>query len=166
VPPRPVGRRTLLGPRIAGVLVLALGLLAAYQTVQLGSEEGYAPSGPAFFPLVVSAGLLVFGTLFLLQALVRPDPALSEHVAEEEAATHWSTVGLVVLALLVYAFLLEPLGYPIATTLFFLVVTRVLGSRRLVRDAVIAVVLSFALYFGFTEVLGVRLPGGVLDYLL
>jgi putative tricarboxylic transport membrane protein len=166
VPPHPAAGRTLLGPRIAGALVLALGLLAAYQTVQLGSEEGYGPSGPAFFPLVVSAGLLVFGALFLLQALVRPDPALREYVAEEEEATHWRTVVLVVITLLVYAFLLEPLGYPVATSLFFLVVTRILGSRRLLRDAIIAVVLSFVLYFGFTEVLGVRLPGGVLDYLL
>lgn len=156
----------MLGPRIVAVLILAFGVVTAYQTVQLGAEEGYGPAGPAFFPLVISAGLLLFGSLFLLQTLVRPDPALREHVAEEESATHWSTVGLLVVALLAYAFLLDPLGYPIATILFFVAVTRVLGSRRFARDVVVAVVASLVLYFGFTEVLGVRLPGGLLEFFL
>lgn len=156
----------MLGPRIVAVLILTFGAVAAYQTVRLGAEEGYGPAGPAFFPLIVSAGLLLFGALFLLQTLVRPDPMLREHVAEEAAATHWGTVGLLVVALLVYAFLLDPLGYPVATILFFVAVTRTLGSRRLVRDVVVAVVASLVLYLGFTEVLGVRLPGGVLEFFL
>ena len=156
----------MLGPRIAGVAILALALLVVYQTVQIGAEEGYGPAGPAFFPLIVSVGLLFFGVLFLVQTLVRPDPILREHVAEEEEATHWPTVGLIIVALLVYAFLLDPLGYPIASAPFCVAVTRILGSRHLVRDIVIGVVVSFALYFRFTQLLGVRLPGGVLELVL
>lgn len=156
----------MFGPRIGAVAILAFGVMVVYQTVLIGSEEGYGPAGPAFFPLIVAVGLLVFGVLFLVQTTVRPDPAFEEHIAEEEAATRWPTVGLVVLALLVYAFVLDPLGYPIATALFFVAVARILGSRRLVRDAVIGVVVSCALYFGFTEFLGVRLSGGLLEVFL
>jgi putative tricarboxylic transport membrane protein len=158
--------RALLGPRIMAIAILALGLVVAYQTVQLGREEGYSPGGPAFFPLIVSAGLLLFGILFLLQTTVRPDPVLRENVAEEEAATHWSTVGLIIAALLVYAFLIDPLGYPIATALFFVAVTVILGSRHWIRDIAIAVIASLALYFGFTLFLGVDLPGGVFELFL
>jgi putative tricarboxylic transport membrane protein len=161
-PPQTSGSgRVLLGPRIMAVAILALGLVVAYQTVQLGGEEGYSPGGPAFFPLIVSAGLLLFGILFLVQTTARPDPVLRENVAEEEAATHWSTA-----ALLVYAFLIAPLGYPIATALFFVAVTVILGSRRWIRDIAIAVIAALALYFGFTLFLGVDLPGGVFELFL
>jgi putative tricarboxylic transport membrane protein len=163
-PPRSSGsRRGLLGPRIMALAILALGGVVAYQTVQLGGEEGFGLGGPAFFPLIVSAGLLFFGILFLLQTTVRPDPVLRENVAEEEAATHWPTVGLIIAALLVYAFLIAPLGYPIATALFFVAVTVILGSRHWIRDIAIAVIASLALYFGFTLFLGVDLPGGVFE---
>jgi putative tricarboxylic transport membrane protein len=159
-------RGGLLGPRIVAVAILALGVLVAYQTVQLGGEEGYSPGGPAFFPLIVSVGLLFFGILFLLQTTVRPDPVLRESVAEEEAATHWLTVVLIVVALVVYAFIIAPLGYPIASALFFVAVTVILGSRRWIRDIAIAVIASLALYFGFTLFLGVDLPGGVFELFL
>jgi putative tricarboxylic transport membrane protein len=39
----------------------------------------------------------------------------------------------------------------------------VLGSRRTARDVIIGVVLSVVIYFGFTRLLGVRLPVGLLD---
>lgn len=162
-PPQTGGPRGgLLGPSVVAVAVLALGVVAAYQAVQLGREEGYGPGGPAFFPLIVSAGLLLFGILFLVQTTIRPDPILQQIVAEE-AATHRLAVGLLVAALLVYAFIIAPLGYPIATALFFVAATAILGSRRWTRDIVIAVIASVALYFGFTLFLGVDLPGGLFE---
>ena len=57
--------------------------------------------------------------------------------------------------------LLAPLGYILATTLFFVGAARAMGSRKLVRDAVVGVLFSAAIYFGFTELLSVRLPPGV-----
>jgi putative tricarboxylic transport membrane protein len=159
-------RRGLLGPRIMAVAILALGVVVAYQTVQLGGEEGFGLGGPAFFPLIVAVGLLFFGILFLLQTTVRPDPVLRENVAEEEEATHWPTVWLIIAALVIYAFIIAPLGYPIASALFFVAVTAILGSRHWIRDIAIAVIASLALYFGFTLFLGVDLPGGVFELFL
>ena len=45
--------------------------------------------------------------------------------------------------------LLVPAGYWQATTLFFVAVARVLGSRRLVRDVLVGLVLALATYFLF-----------------
>jgi putative tricarboxylic transport membrane protein len=159
-------RRGVLGLRIAAVLILIFGLVVLYQAIRIAGEGGYGPQDPGFFPLIVAVGLVFFGVLFLLETTVRLDPALRESVAEEEEATHWSTVGLVIAALLIYAFVLAPLGYVVATTLFFTAVTWVLGSRHLIRNFLIGLVASAVLYYGFTQLLGVRLPGGVLDFVL
>lgn len=159
-------KRGILGLRIAAAVILVIGLVVLYQAIRIAGDGGYGPQDAGFFPLIVAVGLVIFGVLFLVQTTVRLDPALREHVAEEEEATHWSTVGLIVVALLVYVFVLEPLGYMVATTLFFVAVTWVLGSRHLIRNFLIGLVASAVLYFGFTQLLGVRLPGGVLDLVL
>ena len=64
-------------------------------------------------------------------------------------------------ALLAYAFLLEPIGYPLATAAVFVTIARVLGSRSIVRDVLVGLVLGFGLYTAFTQYLGVSLPAGL-----
>lgn len=157
---------SLLGPRIAAVAIVALGALVLYQSFQIPRGGGYVAVGPRFFPLLIAIGLLVFGALFLLRTTVLADRLLAERTREEEAATHWPTVGLIALLLVLYAFALDPLGYVAATALFFPLGARGLGSRRIVRDAVVGLVLAVVVYEGFTRYLGVRLPGGILGPLL
>ncbi len=158
-----------LGPRVFAAVILAFGLLVLYGTDQISGASGYSPDGPKFFPLIVAVGLLVFGALFLLSVTLRQDRYLGEKAAAEETVTHWPTTGLVAAVLLVYAFLLGPLGYTVATALLFPALAYVLGStgrRRLLRNFAIGVALGVIVYFSFTELLGVRLPDGLLDPLL
>ena len=63
--------------------------------------------------------------------------------------------------LLAYAFLLEPIGYPLATTAVFVAIARLLGSRAIVRDVIVGLVLGFGLFTAFTQYLGVSLPAGL-----
>jgi putative tricarboxylic transport membrane protein len=66
----------------------------------------------------------------------------------------------------VYALVLGVLGYVIATGLMIPSGARILGSRRLVRDAAIGFALAIVVYVAFTNFLGVRLPAGVLEPVL
>jgi putative tricarboxylic transport membrane protein len=157
---------TLLGPRIAAVAVVALGALVLYESFQIPRGGGYVAVGPRFFPLLIAIGLLLFGALFLLRTTLLPDRALAERTREEEAATHWPTVGVLALLLVLYAFALDALGYVAATALFFPLAARGLGSRRIVRDLLVGLVLAVVVYEGFTRYLGVRLPSGILAPLL
>jgi putative tricarboxylic transport membrane protein len=160
---------SFLGPRIFAVAILAFGLFVMYGTTRISGASGYSPDGPKFFPLIVAVGLLVFGTLFLLSTTLHRDRYLGEKAAAEEASTHWPTTGMVVAILVVYAFLLNPLGYIVATALFFPAVAYVLGSRgrrKVLRNLAIGVALGVLVFFAFTELLGVRLPDGILDPLL
>ena len=154
-------RRSWRGPRAWGLLLLGIAVAVLVATTTIRSQEGYAATGPRFAPLLVGLFLLVLSLLFLARTVVRPDIELGERAAREQAATEWMRPVLVVACLLGYALLLEPLGYIVATTLFFVPVARVLGSRSPVRDAIVGFVLALVLFVGFTEFLGVDLPAGL-----
>lgn len=156
----------MLGLRLAAGFLLVVAVLALSQVFKIGQAAGYTVVGPRVFPIVVATGLLGLGVLFLLRTTVWPDLELAREVMAEDAATHWPTVGLLLLALAVYPFLVAPLGYVLATSLFFPLVARILGSRKLPRDAIIGVVLSVVVYLLFTRALGVRLPAGLLAGIL
>jgi putative tricarboxylic transport membrane protein len=55
-------------------------------------------------------------------------------------------------------------GFILASTFLFILIARGFGSRRLVRDIVIGLVLSTAAFFIFTTGLGLNLPGGLLAF--
>jgi putative tricarboxylic transport membrane protein len=149
------------GPRIAGLALLAVGVAALVATSQIPSaREGWAPAGPRFMPLVVSVSTIVLALTFLLRTVWRPDVQLARFAAAESAKTHWPTPLLIMVSLLGYVFALVPLGYALATAIFFTVVARVLGSRRLGRDAIAGVLIGIVLGYAFTRWLGVRLPVG------
>lgn len=165
----------LLGPRIvAGALVVGGGVLV-YHALQVGRTAGYTVVGPSSAPIFVSAVLIGLGLLLAIRTTVSRDDDLAAHVAEEERATDWPTVGWLLLTLVVYAIALNgaelgpvevpALGYVVATGALLPVVARVLGSESPLRDLVVGFGLAIAVYIGFTQFLGVRLPAGVLGFL-
>jgi putative tricarboxylic transport membrane protein len=165
--PKPASSaRALLGLRIAALTVIILGGIILTQVPRIGTGAGFIVIGPRIFPVVVGVGLLFLGLLFLLRTTVLPDRDLVADVTAEEASTDWPTTLLALLSLIVYALLLHPLGYTLATALFFPIIARILGSTHLWRNIVIGLVLGLAIYLIFTHVLGVRLPAGLLAGIL
>lgn len=156
----------LFGLRLAALTVIILGGIILTQVSQIGTGAGFIVVGPRIFPTVVGVGILVLGLLFLLRTTVLLDHDLVAEVMTEEAATDWSTTILSLLLLVAYASLLHPLGYTLATALFFPVIGRILGSTRLQRDIIVGVALGLVIYLTFTRVLGVRLPAGLLTGIL
>jgi putative tricarboxylic transport membrane protein len=173
--PRRAAGGGLLGPRIVAVALLALAALLIVSALGIARGGGYQLIGPATIPLAVAIGLLLLSGLFVIRTTLAPDNELAEHAAEEERSTHWPTVGLAAAALVGYAVALDGvelgpldipgLGYVVATGIFLPLTARILGSRSPLRDVIAGFALAVAVYFGFTEVLGVRLPAGILGLL-
>lgn len=163
---RPGARRGLLEARVAALAVMGLGVVSLIGASQVRTPGGYTAVSASVMPAVVGVGLVGLGILLLLRATARPDLDHAVRVAAEAAATHWTTTIAALAALLAYAFVLAPLGYIIATSLFLPVQARILGSRSPLRDVLVAVGLAVVVYIAFNEFLGVRLPAGVLDPIL
>ncbi|MET8866924.1 tripartite tricarboxylate transporter TctB family protein [Nonomuraea sp. NPDC004580] len=146
--------------RIVSVGFLAVAVLVLAQAFAIPLGEGYQAVGPRAFPLLVGIGLAVVSVLGVVQAFKAPAGGTRDAEGAEE--THWPSVLLLLGTLIAYALLLVPAGYWQATTAFFVAVARVLGSRRLVRDLLVGLVLGLATYFLFDRLLGITLPPGLI----
>lgn len=136
-----------MSDRIAGLIFLALsiwyGLTAGNYEASFGD-----PLGPAAFPQMLS----VPAALFSLYMIFRPDPD-PEWVVGTPAVRQFATLAV----LIAYAFLLEDLGFVLATALGVALLGRLLGSGW-GKSTVSGVVMSVSLFVVFDSLLGLPLP--------
>ena len=149
------------------VLVLVGGFLV-YDALSL--PGGYAkvdPVGPRLFPMVIGIGLLVMAAVL---AIAIPRGSRGEADAGEDIdpdmPSDWRTVGLLIALFVALIVLVVPLGWVIASALFFAGCATVLGSKHYVRNILIGVVLSVGSFYAFYSGLGIPLPAGILDGIL
>jgi len=150
--------------------ILLLGLLVLWKTGDIRLTPINSQVGPRVIPYIVGGGL-VFTGLWLAIDVLRgnvPAPDAGEDAEDIDVSlpTDWVTVGIVSAALLVYYLLIERAGFVIASALLFVIAAYGMGSRKIVRDSVIGVLLSAGAYLLFTEGLSIRLPQGWLEGVL
>jgi putative tricarboxylic transport membrane protein len=143
-----------IGEAALGGVVLALGLFIAIETSQLEVAPTHAAIGPTLFPFLIAAGLLIVGCLVLYQAFFG-------HIAHERGfELDWRAVALISAGLIAQMFLVENVGWIIATAVLFVAATLAFGSRRLLLDAAIGVALTALTFIVFNYGLGLTLPVG------
>lgn len=69
-------------------------------------------------------------------------------------------------ALIGYAALIEPLGFPLITSLFVAVLSWYLGRYRVWTMLLLGAISGVVVYYVFMEFLGLNFPLGLLEYLL
>jgi putative tricarboxylic transport membrane protein len=154
-------------------MLASIGLAGADQAV-----AEYATVGPWAIPGLIGIGLLLSAVGAVGEAQARQRAAsTNERPGGPRSASaiarspnnrpllqliDWKMAGAVCAVLLAYLLLLNPVGYLVATAGFLLIITRLLGSRRTVRDVIFSVVTSVVVYTFFNFVLKVGLPSGLL----
>lgn len=137
------------GDRIFGavMIVLALGYILGAMNIQTSFVSD--PVGPSSFPLVI-AGVVILCSVTMI---LRPDPD-----AEWPAGPMLLQLGLAVAVLLAYAYMIDPLGFILPTS----IVAGILSwqiSRLPVKSAIAGVGLGVGLFVLFKTVLGLGLRG-------
>jgi putative tricarboxylic transport membrane protein len=140
---------------IAAIVLIVLSATFLVGVFDIRSPKGLDPAGPRFFPLLVTSAWLLLSIAYLVEGLRSPRTSRS-------ADRSWFEPVSLSALLVLYALLVVPLGYMIATALLFFACARVLGSRQVVRDVVVAVLLAVVVYVAFTQFLDISLPEGVL----
>ena len=153
-----------------------LGVFLGAGSFGIPPGVGYDRIGPRFFPSLVAVGLVVLG-IWLGAAAWRA--ARGSQEAKERAhgtrdvpwlpggdRTNWRALGFLAAGLLLCLALFERGGFVMASSVLFWVAARGFGSRRPLRDAVIAMALAVVVYEAFTRGLGLSLPMGILGRLL
>lgn len=145
---------TALGDRILGLGLLVLAVAYGWVAQQWPEPFGGAETvGPETFPTILSV-VLVAGSIYLM---VKPDPDAQWPLGKTALEL---VVSLVVLV--VYAMLLEPLGFVISTTLAVGTLSWRMGAplRRAFVTGLVSAVVVFVL---FNYGLDLNLPAGLLE---
>jgi putative tricarboxylic transport membrane protein len=150
---------------VLAIGVVALGGLVLWKTGEIRITPMNARIGPRVIPYVVGSGLVVAGVWYVIELLLGrgSSPSRGEEGEDVDLSepTDWRTIGFIAAALLAYLLLIERAGFIVASSVLFFVAAFGMGSRRLARDAVIAVALSVAVFLIFTRGLSLRLPEGI-----
>jgi len=145
---------TGLGDRILGLGLLVLAVSYGWVAQQWPEPFGGAETvGPETFPTILSV-VLVAGSLYLM---IKPDPDAQWPIGKSALELVISVVVLVV-----YAMLLEPLGFIIATTLAVGTLSWRMGAapKRAFLTGLASAIVVFVL---FNYGLSLSLPAGLLE---
>lgn len=139
-----------------GVALGVLGLLVGLDARGIGGGS-YARIGPATFPYVIAAVLLGLSVWTVIEAWRGQFP---ERDHDETGPIIWIVGGLAAQLLL-----LNTAGFSIATGLLFAATARAFGKRRLYVSIPLGILISFAIWVLFSQVLRLSLPAGPLERL-
>jgi putative tricarboxylic transport membrane protein len=137
---------------IVGIGIAVFGAAFALGTSRIAVQTVYAKVGPTFVPWLVSAGLIVTGSLMAWTSLHAPQPP------SHEAKPEWRPVAWIFLGLIADWLLFKPAGFVIASTVLFFCVARGFGSRSALWDTTIGLLTAIAAYLLFRYALNLNLP--------
>lgn len=143
-----------------GVFVLLLGALALWQAMVIPVTPLYGQVGPKAVPFVVAGGLIVLGGCLLFVAL---RGGWSWALEDVDQPPNMRALSLLGAGLLANIALIGFFGFSLAATAQFVLVAAAFGSRSLLRDVLLALVLTLAVWFLFVEALGVNIGAGLLE---
>jgi len=145
-----------INDRIFGVLMIVLAVAYGWGASQFPEPFGGTEAvGPDTFPMLLAV-VLALSSLYMV---VRPDP---------DNAWPWSRTGLeliiAVVVLVLYAMLLQPLGFILSTTLAVGTLCWRMGARA-ARSYIAGAVAGAAVFLLFNFALDLSLPLGLLEFL-
>ncbi|MDO8717422.1 MAG: tripartite tricarboxylate transporter TctB family protein [Polaromonas sp.] len=153
--------QTLIG---AGAVFVAAVL--AYGALSISSNAGYAGVGPNFLPWLVSAALLVCGVWLIWEARSGGFRDLEE--PSGAATGDWTALAWVSAGVLGNAALITRIGFVLSCALCFVLAVRGLrisegraaGSvRQTLVDAATGMLIAAPVFWMFSKVLAINLPG-------
>jgi putative tricarboxylic transport membrane protein len=157
----PAGRST--GEFVMALLLAALGLYLILDAANIAVPGSANQVGPRFFPYLIG-GVIVATGVALAARVWRGDrgPADESEDVDPTAGTSWQAVGIISVAFLAQALLINVIGWPLAVALMFAMVAWALGARGFVRPFLAGIITSAVVWIIFVKGLNVALPGGTL----
>ena len=157
----------LASPQLAiGIGTLALGAALGLGAIGISSDAGYSGVGPNFLPWVIGAMLLACGLLLIREALTGGYRNMEE--PSGAASGHWAGFAWVSAGILLNAMLITTIGFILSCALCFVLAVRGFKSsedrldlslRALVVDAAIGFAIAAPVYWMFSQLLAINLPG-------
>jgi len=155
--------------RLVAIITVPVALFLIYTAATAPKSNIPQTLGPQAMPIGVLILIMVCAVFIFINESPRKNTAEPE--ADDESAPKisagfdkYKTVVLVVAGLLVYGFMLEPVGFIISTTLLVLYSARLFEKGKWVRNILSSLLFSLAVYYTFVNLLDVMLPSGIFGW--
>lgn len=158
-PENPQRQSPPVGDMVALVLVAAFAAAAAWGATRYGLWNHGEP-GPGLFPLIVCAATIVFSLLSLAalaSGFMENQPAALEEL-NQEGPVLWRKLLLYIATILVWPWLLAPLGFLLATAIALTVIVRFAERSSWAASSVLVAGAIGLCWLVFNQLLGVPLP--------
>ena len=152
-------RTTALATLVLGALVIIFGIVTVTQATRL-SNNGNAV-GPATAPWVVGTLLLVVGVLMTLRGRRELADVTSPTPSHQTSPQDWKRLGILLVALLIFAVVNPFLGYVASATLLFGLTAIVLGAPNRAKSFAYGFVVAGIVFLIFDVIIGITLPAGI-----
>ncbi|NLT95980.1 MAG: tripartite tricarboxylate transporter TctB family protein [Clostridia bacterium] len=142
---------------IAGLLGLALSF---YIIVQSGKfpEDHVLLLGPSFFPRILAGLMVVMSTVLIIKALLGKSAPTAEKLYIKDPGIQRSIITLI--ATVIYLLLLKRVGFIVDTIVYLMFLMYLLKLRDYLKMVLVAVGVTFAVYYVFKVALNIALPLG------
>jgi len=159
-------RRSTLYETLIGVGALAIAGVMAFGARNIPSASGYAGVGPNFLPWVVAVVLAICGAWLIWEARTGGFREMEE--PSGAASGDWQSLAWVSAGVLLNAALITTIGFILSCALCFVLAVRGLRAsegraagdlRQTVVDAITGLLISAPVFWLFTKVLAINLPG-------
>jgi putative tricarboxylic transport membrane protein len=144
---------------LSSIIFFCVGLFIAFYAPRFGIGSLSTP-GTGFMPFLTGLIICAFATTIFIQALLDK----SRKVEKIWAGVKFQKLVLSVLMLIVYAFLLELLGFIIDSFLLIIFLTWYMGSQTWKKSLLCGVLSSILSYLLFETWLKAQLPRGIFGF--
>jgi putative tricarboxylic transport membrane protein len=160
------------------ILSLYIYSVAIHYPVNSGIPKA---QNPGFYPMLLSGLLFLLSTIYLIQMINKlaskksqknKDKAEVDLVLKDEEEKFWGQstlqtkiyLGISIIMLFVYIYLLNWLGFASATFIFLVVISRMLASieKKISRIIMYSLFITFIMFVIFDIFVRVRFPKGIL----
>lgn len=138
--------------RYAGILFLAIGAMFVMESFKLSQSAYGSEIGPNIFPMSLGIALILLSIRLVYETF------RYKEVKKDNPKLDYKRFGIILAAAILYAALLETLGYVITTFLFLLIGFQTMQRGKVWVSILIAGVFSVGVYYLFVVLLQGSLP--------
>ena len=152
---------------LAGISVLFIGILLVFVLIPIGVDEPgsveFAALAPSYYPRFVGIAMILLGLAITVRSIYRP---VADDLFEiPESVLVYKAICAIVI-MFATAIFVSSVGFVLVGAAALLALMFLAGERSPVIIAVAVIGLPLLLYFFFTKLANIPIPGGVLEPVL
>ncbi|HZK53812.1 MAG TPA: tripartite tricarboxylate transporter TctB family protein [Desulfosporosinus sp.] len=149
----------LLINRLSGFLFLLLGVFVWIVTPSQIADAGLSYMGPRFFPQFLSIFLMILSIVLIAGSFSKKQKSQGEDQELQKEFTISSEIKVILsfLLIIIYTYIMEPIGFVLSTIVIMGLLMFLLNVRKWYYY-VIFIAVTLVIYYAFVHLLYVELP--------